>query len=103
MARMTALGAAALVSLVMLVSPARADQPARGCPDKAFLKMTFFEFRDYSISLGNPPEAFPPTPGAGWLAVDQNADGFLCIKDVPDNTGTLDGLVFIAVDNTSNH
>jgi hypothetical protein len=102
MARVMALGAAALLSFV-LASPVNAAQPARGCPDNAFMKMTYFEFRDYSISLGNPPEAFPPTPGSGWRRADTNADGLLCIKDIPDNTGTLDGLVFIAVDNTSNH
>jgi hypothetical protein len=101
MSRMTALGAAVFATLVV-VSPVAADQPARGCPDNAFLKLTYFEFRDYSISLGNPPSAFPPEPGPGWVRVDQNADGYLCIKDIPDNPGTLFGLAFIAVDNVSN-
>lgn len=101
MSRMTALGAATLVSLA-ITSPVIAAQPARGCPDEAFLKMTYFEFRDYSISLGNPPSAFPPQPGPGWVAGDRNADGYLCIKNIPDNRGTLFGLAFIAVDNVSN-
>jgi hypothetical protein len=100
MSRITALGASALLCLA-IASPVIAAQPARGCPD-GFLKMTYFEFRDYSISLGNPPSAFPPQPGAGWVAADQNADGYLCIKNLPDNPGTLFGLAFNAVDNVSN-
>jgi hypothetical protein len=42
-ARVIALGAAALLNLVM-ASPVSAAQPARGCPDNAFMKMTYFEF-----------------------------------------------------------
>jgi hypothetical protein len=94
-------GAAVLLTVVS-AAPVRADHPTRGCPS-SFMAMTYYEFRDYSISLGNPPSAFPPTPGSGWRRIDQNGDGVNCIQDLPDNNGTLDGLAFNAVDNVSNH
>ena len=88
--------------LAALASPVMAAQAPRGCPEPAFLSMTFYEFRAYAIASGLPESAYPTSPGAGWIAVDVNNDGVVCIKDLPDNYGTLGGFLFIGVDNNSN-
>ena len=99
--------AAALLTTGILLgavaSPVMAAQIARGCPEPAFMTMTFYEFRAYAIASGLPEWAYPTQPGAGWIAADANRDGILCIKDLPDNYGTLGGFLFIGIDNNSNH
>ena len=91
------------IMLAAVASPVMAAQTPRGCPEPAFMTMTFYEFRAYAIASGLPASAYPTSPGAGWVRADVNLDGVLCIKDLPDNYGTLGGFLFIGVDNNSNH
>ena len=102
--RIGRLARASAVSLILALTVARpisAASPARSCPD-AFLLLDFYQFVAYSVSLGNPPEVYPDEPGSGWRRADRNGDGRLCIMDLPDNYGQLDGLAFNAVDNVAN-
>jgi hypothetical protein len=99
--RFAGLSASTLLFAMALASPAIAASPTRGCPDQ-FLKLDYWQFVAYSISLGNPPEVYPPQPGSYWTKLDKNGDGLLCIMDLPDNYGQLDGLAFNGVDNVAN-
>ena len=94
-----AIGAMALATAM----PVAAVKPIRGCPNEGFVPMDYTTFRNLSISVGVPLELLGPEHLAGWNVYDRNDDGMLCVKDLPDTPGTLDGWIFNVVDNTSNH
>ena len=91
--------AAALAGVA--AAPVGAAKPARGCPNDAFTMMTYPAFRALSLALGVPEELLGPEHEAGWNTYDRNDDGLLCVMDLPDNAGTLNGWVFNAIDNTA--
>jgi hypothetical protein len=89
--------------LAVAAGPVAAKKPIRGCPNPSFDQMAMEEFRELSLEVGVPAELlFTPEWEAGWDAYDRNGDGALCVKDLPDTPGTLDGWIFNVVDNTSN-
>ena len=102
MRRLTVVLAVGLMALATAM-PVAAVKPIRGCPNEGFVLMDYTTFRNLSILVGVPPELLGPDHFAFWNDIDRNDDGFMCIKDLPDTPGTLDGWIFNAVDNTSNH
>ena len=93
--------AGAALTLV-IVSPAAAGKPTRGCSSDAEL-LSFADFRQLSIEVGVPEELLDDAWAAGLATFDRNADGHVCVKDVPDTNGHLGSWVFNITDNTSNH
>ena len=102
MKRLTVSGSVLLLT-VALAAPAMAAKPIRGCPNAGFDLMDYPSFRQLSLDVGVPPELLGADHLAGWLTYDRNDDTILCVKDLPDNPGTLGGWIFNVVDNTSNH
>lgn len=94
-------GALALLLVITLSGPALAAKPVRGCP-QPFQQMGYQAFRSLSLSVGVPESLLGSEHQAGWQTRDRNDDGDLCVMDLPDTPGTLDGWVFNVVDNTAN-
>lgn len=93
---------AAILLSCLIVGPAAAAKPIRGCGTGGFELMTYEAFRDLSITVGVPEELLGDEHRAGWDAYDRNGDGSLCVKDLPDTPGHLGSWVFNVVDNTAN-
>lgn len=86
-----------------LAAPVSAAKPVRGCAGD-FALMSIDAFRNVSLAVGVPPELLGEDWEAGLRArFDKNTDSMICVKDLPDTPGTLDGWIFNVVDNTSNH
>jgi hypothetical protein len=76
--RLLAVAILVLVSLGMLVVPAGAKQPTRGCPPPFRGPLTIAEV----ITAFPPPPGFPDPEGA-LEAFDSNGDGTLCVMPLP--------------------
>jgi hypothetical protein len=96
---------AMLVALSTLIAgPVAAARPIGGCGNPSFSTMTFEAFREMSRELGVPGELLDsPEYAAHFAKIDKNNDNLVCVKDLPDNAGTLFGWIFNVVDNTANH
>lgn len=91
--------AAVLVSVA--AAPVLAIKPVGSCPNTRFVSMDYQQFRALSLSVGVPESLLGPEHQAGWDSFDKNNDGSLCVMDLPDTHGTLDGWVFNVIDNTA--
>ncbi len=91
--------ATALVSVA--AAPVLAAKPVGSCPNTRFVSMGYQQFRTLSLSVGVPESLLGSEHQAGWDSYDKNNDGNLCVMDLPDTPGTLDGWIFNVVDNTA--
>ena len=92
----------AMVALLALTAgPALAVKPIGGCPNPKFTAMEYSEFRALSVAVGVPEEFLGAEHAAGWDVFDRNDDGTLCVMDLPDTPGTLDGWIFNVIDNSA--
>jgi len=90
----------ALLLVTAIAGPALAAGPSRGCPNDKFVLLDYEAFRALSLSVGVPEDVIASE--ALWQNTDRSGDGLLCVMDLPDTPGTLDGWIFNVVDNTAN-
>ena len=102
MRRIFVLGLAVSALIALTAVPALGAKPVGGCPNAQFTAMTYPEFRQLSVDVGVPEEFLGAEHEAFWRKFDKNADGVLCVMDLPDTPGTAFGWVFNVIDNPAN-
>jgi len=84
-----------------LAAPALAAKPVGACPNPGFVAMTYAQFRALSLQVGVPEELLGAEHAAQFATINKNNDPFVCVMNLPDTPGTLDGWIFNVIDNTA--